>query len=94
MINFILWLILGGIIGWIASKIMGTDAQQGPFLNVVVGIIGSMLAGFLLSPLFHEGTINQGDFSLGGLLMSLLGSVILLAIVNWFRRGRTHRARM
>ena len=57
--NFILWLIIGGIIGWVASLIMRTDAQQGIFLNIVVGIIGAMVAGFLLTPLFGIGTINQ-----------------------------------
>ena len=85
--NFILWLIIGGILGWIASLIMGTDAQQGIFLNVVVGIVGALVAGFLLTPLFGIGTINQSNFSLSALLMSLLGAIILLAIVNLFRRG-------
>jgi uncharacterized membrane protein YeaQ/YmgE (transglycosylase-associated protein family) len=85
--NFIIWLIVGGLIGWIASLIMRTDANQGVLLNIVVGIVGALLAGFVLTPLFGEGTINQGDFSLGGLLVSLVGAVILLAIVNLFRRG-------
>lgn len=85
--NFIIWIIVGGILGWIASMIMRTDAQQGMFLNVVVGIIGALLGGWLLAPLFGTGTINQNDFSIGSLLVSLLGAVILLAIVNLFRRG-------
>ena len=85
--NFILWLIIGGILGWVASLIMHTDAQQGIFLNIVVGVIGAMVAGFLLTPLFGIGTINQNNLSLPALLVSLLGSVILLAIVNLFRRG-------
>ena len=88
MINLIVWLIVGGIIGWLASLVMRTDAQQGVFLNVVVGIIGAMIGGWLLSPLFGTGTINQNNFSLPGLLVSFLGAVILLAIVNLFRRGR------
>jgi uncharacterized membrane protein YeaQ/YmgE (transglycosylase-associated protein family) len=87
-VNFILWLIVGGIVGWIASKIMRTDAQQGLILNVVVGIVGAFLAGWLVSPLVGQGTINQGDFSIGSLLVSLVGAVVLLAIVNLFRRGR------
>lgn len=87
MINFIIWIILGGLLGWIASMIMRTDAQQGPLLNIVVGIIGALLAGFVLSPLFGISTINQNNFSLPSLLVSLLGAVILLAIVNLFRRG-------
>jgi uncharacterized membrane protein YeaQ/YmgE (transglycosylase-associated protein family) len=85
--NFIIYLIVGGLIGWIASIVMRTDAQQGIILNVVVGIIGAMLAGFLVAPLFGTSTINQGNFSLPGLLVSLVGAVILLAIVNLFRRG-------
>ena len=66
---------------------MRTDAQQGVILNVVVGIIGAMLGGWLLAPLFGTGTINQNDFSLAGLGVSLLGAIILLAIVNLIRRG-------
>ncbi len=85
--HFILWLIIGGILGWIASLIMHTDAQQGIFLNIVVGIIGAMVAGLLLTPLLGIGTINQNNLSLPALLVSLLGSIILLAIVNLFRRG-------
>ena len=85
--HFILWLLIGGILGWIASLIMHTDAQQGIFLNVVVGILGAMVAGLLLTPLLGIGTINQNNLSLPALLVSLLGSIILLAIVNLFRRG-------
>ncbi len=86
MINFIIWLIVGGLIGWVASMIMRTDAQQGILMNIVVGIIGAFLGGLLLGPLFGT-SINQGDFSASGLLVSLLGAVILLAILNFFRRG-------
>jgi uncharacterized membrane protein YeaQ/YmgE (transglycosylase-associated protein family) len=85
--NFIIWLVVGGIIGWIASVIMKTDAQQGALLNIVVGIAGAMLGGWLISPLVGAGTVNQGDFSLGGLIVSLVGAIILLAIVNLGRRG-------
>ena len=67
--TWILIIIVGGILGWIASKIMRTDAQQGVFLNIVVGIIGAMLAGFLLSPLLGVPTINAGEFSIGALLV-------------------------
>jgi uncharacterized membrane protein YeaQ/YmgE (transglycosylase-associated protein family) len=85
--SIIIWLIVGGIVGWLASIIMRTDGQQGILLNVVVGVIGALLGGWLLAPLFGTGTINQGDFSLSGLVVSLLGAVILLAIVNLIRRG-------
>lgn len=73
MINLIIWLVIGGIIGWVASLLMRTDAQQGVFLNVVVGIVGAALAGWFISPLVGVATINQGSFSLGGLVVSLLG---------------------
>lgn len=86
--NFIIWLVVGGLVGWIASIIMKTDAQQGMFLNVVVGIVGAMLGGWLISPLVGVGTINQDNFSLGGLVVSLIGAIILLAIVKVFRRGK------
>lgn len=86
--NFIVWLVVGGLIGWIASKIMNTDAQQGLLLNIVVGIVGALLGGWLITPLIGGGTINQNDFSLSGLIVSLVGAVVLLAIVNLFRRGR------
>lgn len=85
--NFIIWLVVGGLIGWVASMVMKTDGQQGLILNVVVGIIGAMLGGWFIAPLFGTGTINQNDFSLPGLLVSFLGAIVLLAIVNLFRRG-------
>ncbi len=86
--NIIIWLVVGGVIGWVASLIMRTDAQQGVILNVVVGIVGSLLGGWFLSPLVGVSTINQSNFSLSGLLVSLLGAVVLLAIANLFRRGK------
>ena len=85
--SFIIWLVIGGLVVWLASVVMKTDAQQGVVLNIVVGIIGALLGGWLLAPLFGTGTINQGDFTLSGLLVSFLGAVILLAIVNLIRRG-------
>ena len=84
--NLIIWLIVGGVIGWIASLIMKTDAQQGLVLNIVVGIVGALIGGWLLSPLVGAGTLNQGDFSLPGLLVSLVGAIILLFVVNLIRR--------
>jgi uncharacterized membrane protein YeaQ/YmgE (transglycosylase-associated protein family) len=88
MINLIVWLVVGGLIGWVASMIMRTDAQQGAFLNIVVGIVGAAIAGFIISPLLGLPTINEDAFSIGSLLVSLVGAIILLAIVNLFRRGR------
>ena len=88
MINWILIIIIGGILGWLASIVMRTDAQQGILLNIIVGIVGAILGGLVLAPLIGGGNITQGDFSLPSLLVSLLGAIILLAIVNLFRRGR------
>ncbi|MFO1399194.1 MAG: GlsB/YeaQ/YmgE family stress response membrane protein [Burkholderiales bacterium] len=88
--NIIIWLVVGGILGWIASLIMKTDAQQGIGLNIVVGVIGAFIGGWLISPLIGGGTINQGDFSVTSLISALIGAVILLAIVNVFRRRRAH----
>ena len=86
---FIGWIIIGGLLGWIASKVMNTDAQQGIILNVVVGIIGAFLGGLVIAPLLGTGTINDGDFSLASLGVSFLGAIILLAIANLVFRGRT-----
>ena len=86
--NFLIWLVVGGIIGWIASMVMKTDAQQGVVLNVIVGIVGAFLGGLLISPLVGVPSINQNAFSLGAMLVSLVGAIILLAIVNLFRRGK------
>jgi uncharacterized membrane protein YeaQ/YmgE (transglycosylase-associated protein family) len=85
--SIIIWLVVGGIVGWLASLIMRTDGQQGVILNVVVGIVGALLAGWLISPLVGVATINQG-ISIASIVVSLIGAIILLAIVNLFRRGR------
>ena len=86
--NFIIWLVVGGVVGWIASLLMKTDAQQGIFLNIVVGVVGAFLAGLFLSPLLGVGTINQSNFSLPSIGVSLIGAVALLAIVNLIRGRR------
>ena len=88
MINFIVWLVVGGVIGWIASMIMRTDAQQGVLLNVVVGIIGALIGGWLIAPLIGGDTSAGGGFDIMGFIAALIGAIILLAIVNLFRRGR------
>ena len=79
--GIVVWLIIGGIVGWLASLIMRTDAQQGIVLNIVVGIVGAVVAGLL-----GKVNINQG-FSIEGFLYSLLGAVVLLAVYNLVRRG-------
>jgi uncharacterized membrane protein YeaQ/YmgE (transglycosylase-associated protein family) len=81
--GIILWLIVGGVIGWLASIIMRTDAQQGIFLNIVVGVVGAFVGGLIMS----GGSINSAPLTVQSFLVSLLGAVILLAIVNLVRRG-------
>jgi uncharacterized membrane protein YeaQ/YmgE (transglycosylase-associated protein family) len=84
--NIIVWLLVGGLIGWAASVLMGTNNQQGIVLNVVVGIVGAVLGSWLLSGFFGSSTINQGNFSMSGVVVSLLGAVILLALLKVVRR--------
>ncbi|GAM03198.1 MULTISPECIES: GlsB/YeaQ/YmgE family stress response membrane protein [Novosphingobium] len=85
--TLLLILLVGGILGWLASILMRTDAQQGIFLNVVVGIVGALIAGFIITPLIGGAPITSGSFDLMSLISSFLGAVVLLAIVNLFRRG-------
>ena len=86
--GLIVALIIGGVIGWLASIVMRTDAQQGIILNIVVGIIGSLLGSFLLGGFFGaNGSILNAPLDVGTLLAAFVGAVILLAIVNLFRRG-------
>ena len=66
---------------------MHTDGQQGLFLNVVVGVVGAAVGGWIISPLVGVGTINQDAFNVGALLVSLIGAIILLALINLVRRG-------
>lgn len=84
--NLIIWLVVGGVIGWLASILMKTDGQQGLIMNVVVGIVGAVLGGWFISPLVGVSTINQDNFSMPSLVVSFVGAALLLAIVNLFRR--------
>ncbi len=84
--NFIIWIIVGGILGWLASMVMRTNGQQGLILNILVGIVGAFVAGLVLTPLLGIATINQSNFSLPGLIVSFIGALILLAVVNLFSR--------
>ena len=82
--GIIIWLIVGGVVGWLASLVMRTDAQQGILLNIVVGIVGAVIAGYFLG----GGNINNSDpLDITNILYSLLGAIILLAVVNLIRRG-------
>ena len=85
--GILIWLIIGGIVGWLASIIMKRDGQQGIIMNVVVGIVGAFIGGLLIGPLLGAGSINDG-ISVMSFVVSLIGAVILLAIVNLFRRGK------
>ena len=85
MINFIIWIIVGGFIGWLASIIMKTNSRQGIIADVIVGIVGAFVGGFFLSPLFNISTINESNYSIPALLVSLGGAIILLAISKLFR---------
>lgn len=82
MIGLIVWLIIGGVVGWLAGMIMRDN--QGVIMNIVVGIVGSFLGGLL----FSRGEINDAPLTVETFLVSLLGAIILLAIVNLLRRGR------
>ena len=82
MVDIILWIIFGALVGWVASMIMGTDAEQGALMNIVVGVIGAVIGGFVMR------FLGQGDvtgFNLYSFLVALLGAVILIAIVKAFR---------
>jgi uncharacterized membrane protein YeaQ/YmgE (transglycosylase-associated protein family) len=83
--NILVWLVVGGLLGWAASAVMRT--QEGILLNVVVGVVGAALGGWLLSPIIGVSTINQNNFSLPSLLVSFLGAVMLLVLVSFIRRG-------
>lgn len=85
MVNFLLWIIVGAVIGWAASVIMKTNNRQGLIADIIVGIVGAFVGGYFLSPLFNISTINEGNYSIPALLVSLGGAIILLAISKLFR---------
>lgn len=85
--GIIIWLVVGGLVGWVASLIMNTDGSQGIILNVVVGIVGALIAGYFISPLVGISTINQNSLNIGSILVSLAGAVILVGIVKLLRGG-------
>lgn len=89
--NFIIWLIVGAIVGWVANSLMGT--RDGLLINIIVGIVGAFVAGIVLTPLLGIGTINQNNFSLPAMLVSVGGAVILLAVLSFFRRRGGFRLR-
>lgn len=82
--NYVAWIIFGAIAGWIASIIMRTDAEQGAFLNIIVGIVGALIGGFIMNKLGGNGVTG---FNISSLIVAIIGSVILIAIVKVFRRS-------
>ncbi len=87
MINSIIWVILGGLLGWVASMTLTKGAQQGALMNIGVGMVGALAAGGMLAPLFGIANVNQNNFSTAALGVSLLGAVMLLVLFNFLRRG-------
>lgn len=90
--GIIVWLVMGGLVGWVASLIMGTNAQQGIILNIVVGIVGALIGGWLIGPMIGAGSINEG-ITVMSFVVSLIGAVILLAIVIFIQRLQNRSAR-
>ena len=86
--DFILALVMGGVIGWLASKVMNTDAQQGIFLNIIVGCVGSILGRLILGPFIGATGLRDGAFDIKSLVVAFIGAVILLGVINFFRRGK------
>jgi uncharacterized membrane protein YeaQ/YmgE (transglycosylase-associated protein family) len=83
--NLLVYLIVAAVIGWIATELMHDRSNL--LINIVVAVVGAFLAGYFLSPIFKVGTINDA-ITVPTMLVTLLGSVILLAVVNFFQRGR------
>lgn len=83
MISFALWVLFGGVVGWLASLVMARDAQQGILGNIIIGVLGAAIGGFLF-----QREIAPSVFSIGSLLVALVGAVVLLALVNLVQRGR------
>ncbi len=81
--SFLIYIIFGGIVGWVASMLMGTDGQQGIILNVVVGIVGAVLGSWIFGLLGIGGAIT--GFNLGSFVVALIGAVVLIALLKAIR---------
>lgn len=88
MFGFIWFIVMGGVIGWMASLVMKRDASMGFLLNIIVGIVGSFIGNSVLSFMLGGGTIGAWPPDWRGVIGALMGAVILLAIVNLIQRGR------
>ena len=82
--SIILWIVFGALVGWVASLIMKTDAQQGALLNIVVGIVGAVIGGWIMNSLGHTGTTG---FNIYSFVVALVGAIVLIAIVKAVRRA-------
>jgi uncharacterized membrane protein YeaQ/YmgE (transglycosylase-associated protein family) len=89
--NFIIWLIVGAIVGWVATSLM--RQREGLLMNIIIGIVGAFVAGYVLTPYFGISTINQNNFSLPAMLVSVGGAVILLFVLSLFQRRGGFRLR-
>lgn len=88
MLDLVAWLLIGTAIGWLASRLLRADPEQSVFMNVVVGVVGALIGGWLISPLLGAARSDAPGFSPGAVLVALAGAVLLLALVSVFRRGR------
>jgi uncharacterized membrane protein YeaQ/YmgE (transglycosylase-associated protein family) len=86
MINFIAWIAVGGLLGWLVSLMIRTDSERGVLLNIIVGIVGALIAGWVISPMIGVGRVSQGSFSGSALLISLFGALVLLSVINVLKR--------
>lgn len=85
MLNFMIWIVVGALVGWAASIVLRTNNHQGLISDILVGIVGAFVGGYLLSPLFGIGTINDGNISIPALLVSLGGAILVLLFTKVFR---------
>ncbi|MFL0355244.1 GlsB/YeaQ/YmgE family stress response membrane protein [Erythrobacter sp. GH1-10] len=88
ILGFIWFIIMGGIIGWLASLVMNRDAQMGKFWNVVVGIVGSFIGNSVFSFVLGSGTIGGWPPDIMGIISALIGAVVLLGVLNLIQRGK------
>ena len=83
MMGLLLWIIFGALVGWVASLIMKTDAEQGAFLNIVVGIVGAIIGGWIMNSFGQAGTTG---FNVYSFVVALIGAIVLIAVVKAIRR--------
>ncbi len=88
MLDWIIAIVMGGVMGWLASKVMNRDASMGIVMNVIVGCVGSILGRFLFGSLIGGGHLRGDAFDWRTLLTSFIGALILLAVANFIQRGR------